>query len=248
MELGAPDAIVQMDIVAVATEEQAVLPVPGLATSVIATLEQRQRLSILADSEQLPTQPKRNSLILLRKPAMSNTAPRVPSTLRLVVDVGAAVCPEDYVSDDSDNDDITAVANTSATAATTASSSMTPTRQLSIVNTLQPIPLASQMPSPILRRDNSHGPMLANLIDKPVDRSKCLPYPHTMDCYTPRPRPHSLNTLSSVSCRLSIVTLDQEYQEYSFKKNAQVSVRPSAVRGWMKMFRGKVKVRYVCYF
>ncbi|KAJ2910139.1 hypothetical protein GGI21_001174 [Coemansia aciculifera] len=62
-----------------------------------------------------------------------------------------------------------------------------------------------------------------------------------MDCYTPKPRPHSLNTLSSVSCRLSIVTLDQEYQEYSYKKNAQVAVRPSAVRGLMKLFRGKVK-------
>ncbi|KAJ1652481.1 hypothetical protein GGF38_005347, partial [Coemansia sp. RSA 25] len=109
---------------------------------------------------------------------------------------------------------------------------------LTTINTLQSVPLASQVSSPMLRRD-SYGPTLMNLIDRPVDKSKCLPYPHTMDCYTPRPRPHSLNTLSSVSCRLSIVTLDQEYQEYSYKKKAHVAVRPSAVRGWVKLFRGK---------
>ncbi|KAJ2816557.1 hypothetical protein FBU31_006533, partial [Coemansia sp. 'formosensis'] len=245
MELGAADSIVQMDTVpsyvqafrvplAVGTEEEVVLAVPGLATLVSTTLEQRQRLGILVDSEQPSTPPKRNSLIFLRKPAMSNTAPRVPSTLRLVVDGGAAVSPEDYVSDEND-DDITAA----ATDATTADSSMTPIIPLPIISTLQPTMAVSPTPSPILRQVNGHGPTLMSPIDKPVDRSKCLPYPHTMDCYTPRPRPHSLNTLSRVSCRLSIVTLDQEYQEYSFKKNAQVSVRPSAVRGWMKMFRGK---------
>ncbi|KAJ1823266.1 hypothetical protein LPJ60_001696 [Coemansia sp. RSA 2675] len=225
---------------AVSTNEKAMLTEPEAATPGFAALEQKLWLDTLTDSGQLPTQSKRSSLILLRKPAMANTAPRVPSTLRLVVDGGTAACPEDAVGDDSD-DDVTAVANPSPTAIAAPDSSMPTAGRQPILNTVQPAALNSQMPSPFLRLNDSHGPALASLVNRPVDKSKCLPYPHTMDCYTPRPRPCSLNTHSRASCRLSMVTLDQEYQEFSFKKNARVSVRPSAMRGWMKMVRGKVK-------
>ncbi|KAJ2747266.1 hypothetical protein GGI20_000691 [Coemansia sp. BCRC 34301] len=173
----------------VPTEEFA-LPTPDLSTSIVAALDLTQRLGGLTGSEHLSVRSKRNSLILLRKPALSSTAPRVPSTLRIVVDGGAALCAEGYVGGDSDDDtidNITATANSSAVAITAADKSTAPT-----------MPLALQMPSPIPRRE-SHGPALASLVGKPVDRSKCLPYPHTMDCYTPKPRPHSLSTISSYS-------------------------------------------------
>ncbi|KAJ2480339.1 hypothetical protein EV174_003757 [Coemansia sp. RSA 2320] len=96
------------------------------------------------------------------------------------------------------------------------------------------------MSSPILRHDH-YEPTLMHLIDKSDDKSPLVPYLQTIDSYTPKQRPHSLNTISSMSCRLSIVTVDQDYYEYSYKRNAPVAVRPSAVRGWMRTLSGRVK-------
>ncbi|KAJ2509637.1 hypothetical protein GGI11_005793 [Coemansia sp. RSA 2049] len=93
--------------------------------------------------------------------------------------------------------------------------------------------------SPMLRREWSE-PTLAALSKRPASSIKCLPYPHTLDSYIQKQRPHSINTLSNASCRLSIVTVDQEYKEYSYKKQADITVRPSMLRGWVRRFGGKI--------
>ncbi|KAJ1877322.1 hypothetical protein H4R99_007336 [Coemansia sp. RSA 1722] len=185
-------------------------------------------------SELSQAQPASSPRILNRKSLIIKTAPRVPSTLRKVVD---ATSPEssDNIGVSLGQRPATALA---ANGANNANNASMPMWMLS--SNSPPLPsLSSRVSSPVLRSDYSE-PTLTNLIDR-SSTTKCLPYPHTLDSYIPRQRPQSVNTVNSVSCRLSIITVDQEYTEYSYKKKKYVVVRPSKFRGWMRRFGGKVK-------
>ncbi|KAI7834659.1 hypothetical protein BX661DRAFT_195275 [Kickxella alabastrina] len=162
-----------------------------------------------------------------RKSLIMKSAPRVPSTLRRVVDATDSDLKDDADADNTNN--------------------YSTWRPVYPPGTPPLPPLPTKHSSPLLRRDYSE-PTLMNLVDKSTSSTKCLPYPHTLDSYIPRQRPHSLNTLSSMSCRLSIITSDVDYTEYSRKKKALVVVRPSKVRGWARMLSGKLKVTFLSPF
>ncbi|KAJ2887955.1 hypothetical protein FB639_000973, partial [Coemansia asiatica] len=178
------------------------------------------------------SQPAPNQRILNRKSLIMKTAPRVPSTLRRVVEVTS---PE---SKDSIGVSLEQRPATASTANGTGNASSMPVWMLS--SDSPPLPtLSTKISSPVLRSDYNE-PTLTSLIDRSAS-TKCLPYPHTLDSYIPRQRPQSINTVNSVSCRLSIITVDQEYTEYSYKKKMHVVVRPSKFRGWMRRFGGRLK-------
>ncbi|KAJ1723995.1 hypothetical protein LPJ53_001690 [Coemansia erecta] len=190
--------------------------------------------------KQLMLQPLRSDLspkILNRKSLIMKSVPRVPSTLRKVVDVSSPD-PRDNVEDE--------VYAHSGQRPTTVYSSNSSTHSGSNGVWMHspdtpPLPaIPASMSSPALRRYHDE-PSLLNMIDRPANNVKCLPYPHTLDSYIPRPRPRSLNTVNSTSCRLSIITTNVEYTEYSHQKKAHVVVRPSRVRGWARRFGGRVK-------
>ncbi|KAJ1805999.1 hypothetical protein LPJ56_005227, partial [Coemansia sp. RSA 2599] len=175
------------------------------------------------------TQPSPSPRILNRKSLIIRTAPRVPSTLRKVVE---ATSPESK-----DSAGVPAGQRpATALAASGALNAGMPMWMLS--SDSPPLPtLSTRISSPALRSDYSE-PTLTSLIDRSAS-TKCLPYPHTLDSYIPRRRPQSVNTVNSVSCRLSIITVDQVYTEYSHKKKMHVVVRPSKFRGWMRRFGGR---------
>ncbi|KAJ2300870.1 hypothetical protein IWW55_003864, partial [Coemansia sp. RSA 2706] len=72
---------------------------------------------------------------------------------------------------------------------------------------------------PALRKEHSE-PALTYLVNRPSSSVRCLPYPHTLDSYERRPRPSSVGAAPSAPYRFSIVTTNQAYTEYSYKKGA----------------------------
>ncbi|KAJ1859920.1 hypothetical protein LPJ73_001622 [Coemansia sp. RSA 2703] len=184
-------------------------------------------------------QPLRSDLtpkILNRKSLIMKSVPRVPSTLRKVVDVTSPDSSDNIEEMHAHSDE------RPATIYSTNSSTHSRTNEMWIHSPdTPPLPaLPASMSTPALRRYHEE-PSLMNIIDRPANNVKCLPYPHTLDSYIPRPRPRSLNTVNSASCRLSIITTNVEYTEYSYQKKAHVVVRPSRVRGWARRFGGRVK-------
>ncbi|KAI9504167.1 hypothetical protein GGI25_001291 [Coemansia spiralis] len=173
--------------------------------------------------------------ILSRKSLIMSSTPRVPSNLRMVVAPASVDAEHDGAEYEKDTK-VSGIAGSSSSSDGSRASEYTV--QLSSLQTT--FSQGVQMPqSPMLRREWSE-PMLTNFVKRPASSIKCLPYPHTLDSYIPKQRPRSLNTLSNASCRLSIITVDRDYKEYSYKKQADVSMRPSKLRGWMRRFSGKI--------
>ncbi|KAJ2727204.1 hypothetical protein GGI07_000088 [Coemansia sp. Benny D115] len=185
----------------------------------------------------------RNSLgpqIINRKSIIMKSAPRVPSNLRMVVDAIEA-------DPDTGCDSASAPENRPMTAPGTALGSESHrasyTRLLSQAHSpdTSPLPsLSSRVSSPIMRREYAEHSIMS-LAGRSANSEICLPYPHTLDSYIPKQRPHSLNTINSTSCRLSLTAKDLEYTEYSYKTKTNVVVKPSMMRGWTRMVGGKIK-------
>ncbi|KAJ1960809.1 hypothetical protein GGI12_003604 [Dipsacomyces acuminosporus] len=215
------------------------LPVPPLRATAAAPLDASAKKTAqstgASDSEQKLQQPASSPMLLSRKSTILNTAPRVPSTLRKVVDVGST----EAKAEDGDKASALGIQHAASSAIHNeqAASGRTPPQSTS---SLPPL-LSPRMSTPALRK-NLNEPTIMNLVDRSNTDSSSLPHPHDFEGYPLRPRPRSLNTLSGMSCRLSIITVDQEYEEFSYKKNAQQPVRPSLVRGWIRRLGGKVKV------
>ncbi|KAJ2451947.1 hypothetical protein EV183_003252 [Coemansia sp. RSA 2336] len=148
------------------------------------------------------------------KPTHINTMPRVPSALRQVVDT----CESDHDVD--------------------SGRQKPPVSNSTLERNSWNIDPAPQLP--MLRKEFSE-PILSQFANRSANNIKCLPYPHTLDSYSHRPRPRSINTVSGSSYRFSIVTTGEEYKEYSYKKGTDVVVRPSKVRGWFLKLGGKIK-------
>ncbi|KAJ2135690.1 hypothetical protein IW136_004180 [Coemansia sp. RSA 678] len=129
------------------------------------------------------------------------TAPRVPSTLRMVVDT----------EDESDTE-----------------CNYDGGGQHRLLQTANYVAMRSNSewyadpaPLPMLRKENSEP---------------------TLTRYVHRPRPCSASTAPPSPYRFSIVTTNQEYKEYSYKKGADIVVQPSMMRGWFLKLSGKIKV------
>ncbi|KAJ1799434.1 hypothetical protein LPJ59_001830 [Coemansia sp. RSA 2399] len=157
------------------------------------------------------------------KSLVMRTTPRIPSNLRMVV------APELPDMDAGDTEYINSIDKNELGGNNTASGSHQ--------RSLQRTDISPYLP--MLRREWSE-PVLTSYAKRPASSIKCLPYPHTLDRYIPKQRPCSINTLSNASCRLSIVTVDQEYKRYSFKKQTEVAIHPSMFRGWMQKYGGKL--------
>ncbi|KAJ1768731.1 hypothetical protein IW140_001545 [Coemansia sp. RSA 1813] len=166
------------------------------------------------------------------KSLVMSTTPRVPSNLRMVVAPGlpdaetANAGHGNYINDKAPETS-SAQRNRLDRSGTTLDPNQLPLQDTHVSY------------SPMLRREWSE-PVLTTYAKRPASSIKCLPYPHTLDSYIPKQRPRSLNTISNASCRLSIITVDQEYKEYSYKKQAEVAVHPSKLRGWIRKFGGKL--------
>ncbi|KAJ2657207.1 hypothetical protein IWW48_004623 [Coemansia sp. RSA 1200] len=168
------------------------------------------------------------------KSLVMSTTPRVPSNLRMVI----APEPQDADNEGRGREDSNGMYDRNGE--TSGAWLEKPYRRSTSLDPHQTFIQDKRLShSPMLRREWSE-PMLAALSKRPASSIKCLPYPHTLDSYIQKQRPHSLNTLSNASCRLSIVTVDQEYKEYSYKKQADITVRPSMLRGWVRRFGGKL--------
>ncbi|KAJ2287105.1 hypothetical protein IW141_005024 [Coemansia sp. RSA 355] len=148
------------------------------------------------------------------------TAPRVPSTLRMVVDT----------EDESDTECNYDGGGQHRLLQTANSVAMRSNSEW----------YADPAPLPMLRKENSE-PTLTRFANRSANSINCLPYPHTLDSYVRRPRPCSASTAPPSPYRFSIVTTNQEYKEYSYKKGADIVVQPSMMRGWFLKLRGKIK-------
>ncbi|KAJ1733421.1 hypothetical protein LPJ61_001568 [Coemansia biformis] len=77
---------------------------------------------------------------------------------------------------------------------------------------------------------------------RPASDVGCQSYQLAIEGYALRPRPHSTSGMHGGSYRLSIVTANQEYKEFSHKTKADVVVQPSKLRGWLLRCAGQLKV------
>ncbi|KAJ1957743.1 hypothetical protein EC988_000674 [Linderina pennispora] len=238
--------------------EAPLLIIPGETATAAASLKPTEQGPLIpavpATEKQQQQQPAVAAVspLMGRKSTLLKTAPRVPSTLRKVVDVrsvetlnsqvGAAkdVRQPDEGAVHSEGDLSSQVPPSTGVDAST--SEQIQRRPPNVAASLSPV-LVTSASTPMLR--NLNEPTLMHLIDRSSDEDTVLPHPHQMmDGLHMRQRPHSLNTLNSSSCRLSIITIDQDYQEYSYKNNSQRVVRPSVIRGWMRRFGGKMKYSF----